>query len=107
MSLTLEQLQTLLTDPKALKPYIDIDNEVKVFLHFIEEVGEFSDAWRRDDKERLKEEIGDIQILLLFLAESLDINLEEVTISKIKKNIQNGKFGGAKNGEKNLSFGVE
>lgn len=88
--ITLRKLQNLLTN-KAFNPYINIDNPDKVLLHLIEEIGEVVSAYRKN-YSNLKKELGDVVILLCFFAESVKIDLEHETLTKISENIDKGKF---------------
>jgi NTP pyrophosphatase (non-canonical NTP hydrolase) len=89
----IRKFQDALADRK-LNPYIDISNPDKVLIHFIEEVGEFAKAYRRDNLEEMSEELGDILILLAFLAESVDVDLQQAVLDKLRANIENKKFFG-------------
>jgi NTP pyrophosphatase (non-canonical NTP hydrolase) len=89
----IRKFQNALAD-KKLNPYIDISNPDKVLIHFIEEVGEFAKAYRRDNIENMSEELGDIMILLAFLAESVDVDLQQAVLDKLRANIENKKFFG-------------
>lgn len=59
------------------------------------EVNELFQAWLKDDSDNLKEEIADIQIYLLGIAEMLNIDLGKETLNKMaineKRVYQNGK----------------
>jgi NTP pyrophosphatase (non-canonical NTP hydrolase) len=89
----IRRFQDALAD-KKLNPYIDISNPDKVLIHFVEEVGEFAKAYRRDNIENMSEELGDIMILLAFLAESVDVDLQQAVLDKLRANIENKKFFG-------------
>lgn len=74
-------------------PYIDVIQYNKVLLHYVEEVGELIKALRkRQPKEEIERELGDNMILLCFVAESLQLDLDECTRRKIAENIEKGKF---------------
>ena len=88
--LTLSQLQKLLI--KGFNPYIDIKDSNKVLLHLVEEVGELVKAARKQT-DNIKDEVGDVVILLSFYCSSAGIDLSDAVSSKIKKNIECGKFG--------------
>jgi NTP pyrophosphatase (non-canonical NTP hydrolase) len=100
----IRKFQDALAD-KKLNPYIDISNPDKVLIHFVEEVGEFVKAYRKSgfsegfcEPERAKkfsEELGDIMILLAFLAESVDVDLQQAVLDKLRANIENKKFFGS------------
>ena len=90
--LTLSELQKLLIS--GFNPYIDIKDSNKVLLHFIEEVGELVKAARYPGlKGKIADEVGDVVILLSFYCSSIGIDLSDAVSSKIKKNIECGKFG--------------
>jgi NTP pyrophosphatase (non-canonical NTP hydrolase) len=102
----IRKFQDALAD-KKLNPYIDISNPDKVLIHFVEEVGEFAKAYRRggfseglrgseatEAKVQMSEELGDIMILLAFLAESVDVDLQQAVLDKLRANIENKKFFG-------------
>jgi NTP pyrophosphatase (non-canonical NTP hydrolase) len=89
--MNLREIQNLLTN-RAFNPYINIVNSQAVLLHLTEEVGEAIKAYRKNEREKLKTEIGDIQILLCFFASSVKVDLEHETLLKINDNINKGKF---------------
>lgn len=68
-------------------------NSNNTVLHLAEEVGEISREINKPnirknetfDLENLKEQVGDVMILIMRLANIYDINLEEIIKSKIKK----------------------
>lgn len=86
-------LQLLLVK-KEFNPYIDIDNSDKVLLHLVEEIGELIKSYRKNGiySESFNEELGDCMILLCFFASSTHTDLEGVTLNKLRKNINLGKF---------------
>jgi len=89
--LSIKELQKLLKD--GVNPYISFKDAKDVFVHLVEEVGELGRAMRKEnDKTRVEEELGDVQILLCFMALSVDVDLEDATIRKIIKNIRDEKF---------------
>lgn len=51
-------------------------------LWLVEEVGELSEALRKDDKEGLKEEMADVVAWVSSLANLCDINLEDALAEK-------------------------
>ena len=91
--ITLLELQNLLCK-KEFNPYINIENQDKVLLHLVEEIGELVKSYRKNGiySQQFNEELGDCQILLLFFAISTHTNLQGVTIDKIRDNISKGKF---------------
>jgi len=98
----IRKFQDALAD-KKLNPYIDISNSDKVLIHFVEEVGEFVKEYRRsgfsegftsEASKKFSEELGDIMILLAFLAESVDVDLQQAVLDKLRANIENKKFFG-------------
>ena len=54
----------------------------KVFLWFVEEVGELSKALRRKDFENIKEEIADCFAWLFSLANVHNVDVEEILSKK-------------------------
>jgi NTP pyrophosphatase (non-canonical NTP hydrolase) len=89
--MNIKELQQTLT--KGENPYIDIDNPQAVLLHYVEEVGELIRSLRKNKPiEEVKKELGDNMIMLLFVAASLKLDLEECTQLKIQDNINKGKF---------------
>lgn len=88
---TLREIQNLLMN-KEFNPYIDIEDTDKVLIHLVEEIGELARSHRKRIISEVLKEIGDCQILLLFYAESVGLDLETATLQKIKDNIQKGKF---------------
>lgn len=100
--MNIRKLQDALSD-KELNPYIDISNPDKVLIHFVEEVGEFVKEYRKCNfsegftsgaSKKFSEELGDIMILLAFLAESVDVDLQQAVLDKLRANIENKKFFG-------------
>lgn len=91
--ISLEELQNLLSN-KNFNPYIDVSNIDKVLLHLIEEIGELVKVYRKEGiySDKFNMELGDCQILLLFFAISTHINLEAITLDKIRMNIADKKF---------------
>jgi NTP pyrophosphatase (non-canonical NTP hydrolase) len=87
---TISQLQKLLIN--GFNPYIDIKDSNKVLLHLVEEVGELVKAARKQE-DNIKDEVGDVFILLSFYCSSIGIDLSSAVLNKIKKNIKEGKFG--------------
>jgi len=74
-------------------PYIDIQDPKTVLLHYVEEVGELIHKLRKDRPiTEIKNELGDNMILLCFVAEALQLDLDECTRKKIAENIAKGKF---------------
>lgn len=93
MKISLGELQNLLCK-KEFNPYIHIDNSDKVLIHLFEELGELVRAYRKYgiNSIQFNEELGDCQILLLFFAISTYTDLENVTLDKIRKNINSERF---------------
>ena len=56
-----------------LKP----ENSLKQFTKVVEEVGEVAAALARNDKDELKDGIGDVIVTLVILAEQQGLSLEE------------------------------
>ncbi|WP_457751648.1 MazG nucleotide pyrophosphohydrolase domain-containing protein [Thermococcus sp.] len=54
----------------------------KTFLWFVEEVGELSEAIRKNDREVMEEEFADVLAWLASLANLLGIDLEEAAKKK-------------------------
>ena len=98
----LKKLQELLNN-KAFNPYINVSDSKKVFIHLIEEVGELARAFRNGQRLEMRRELGDVQILLLFFAESIGLELNKETLYKIRENILNGKFRPKEDFEKILN----
>lgn len=53
------------------------ENAKTQFIKLIEEVGEMGKSLLKNNKEQLKDDFGDVQIVLIILAEQLGINLDE------------------------------
>jgi len=67
-------------------------NEETTFIHLLEEFGELARQHNNksirkieQDKTNIEEEIADITILLMRLANIYNVNMEEILISKISK----------------------
>ena len=87
----LKELQRVLGSGQ--NPYIDIKDPKSVLLHYVEEVGELIKALRKNKPiEEIEKELGDNMILLLFVAESLKLDLDHCTRVKIADNVAKGKF---------------
>ncbi len=77
---------------------ISANNAPKQALKLSEEVGELARAILKDNKEEQIDAIGDIQVVLIILAEQLEINYEEAlksayeVIAKRKGKTVNGIF---------------
>ena len=54
----------------------------RTFLWFVEEVGELSEAIRKNDREAMEEEFADVLAWLASLANLLDIDIEEAAKKK-------------------------
>ncbi|AHL22246.1 MazG nucleotide pyrophosphohydrolase domain-containing protein [Thermococcus nautili] len=54
----------------------------KTFLWFVEEVGELSEAIRKNDREAMEEEFADVLAWLASLANLLGVDLEEAAKKK-------------------------
>ncbi|ASJ07239.1 MazG nucleotide pyrophosphohydrolase domain-containing protein [Thermococcus pacificus] len=54
----------------------------KTFLWFVEEVGELSEAIRKNDREAMEEEFADVLAWLASLANLLGIDIEEAAKKK-------------------------
>jgi NTP pyrophosphatase (non-canonical NTP hydrolase) len=52
------------------------DNHTKQFMKLVEEVGELSNAILKDDKAEQIDALGDIQVVLIILAEQLGFDLD-------------------------------
>ena len=89
--ISIDELQNLLAK-KEFNPYISIDNPDKVLLHLIEELGELARGLRKKDLTNAEEELGDVQILLCFFAESIGESLESCTLDKLRKNLRTKRF---------------
>lgn len=53
------------------------ENAKTQFIKLIEEVGEMGKSLLKNNKEQLKDDFGDVQIVLIILAEQLGIDLDE------------------------------
>lgn len=65
--------------------YIDRDlkrGAEKTMLWLVSELGELADAYVKDDRESMKEEVADVLAWLCSLCNILNIDLEEAVISK-------------------------
>lgn len=93
MMISIEELQKLLAH-KEFNPYLNVDNQDKVLLHLIEEIGELVRVYRKHGiySDEFNDELGDCQILLLFFSISTHTSLEGVTLNKIRKNINTKRF---------------
>ena len=60
---------------KAAKVGFDWKDEMGVFNKLEEELGEMKEAYEKNDRENLKEEIGDVIFTLVNLARKLDIDV--------------------------------
>lgn len=72
----ISELQKIIRDR-----YFETDNARGIYhtaLWFHEEVGELSAAIASGDKQNAKEELGDVLMWLLTLANLLDVDMEEV-----------------------------
>jgi len=58
----------------------------KTFVLFIEEVGELATAIARRDNSNLREEVGDVLMWLMSLANLSDINVQECVNEYIARN---------------------
>ncbi|WP_148882216.1 MazG nucleotide pyrophosphohydrolase domain-containing protein [Thermococcus aciditolerans] len=54
----------------------------RTFLWFVEEIGELSEAIRKNDREAMEEEFADVLAWLASLANLLDIDIEEAAKKK-------------------------
>ena len=54
----------------------------KTFLWFIEEVGELSEALRKENREMIEEEMADVFAWLCSIATLLNIDMENLAIQK-------------------------
>ena len=54
----------------------------KTFLWFLEEVGELTRAYRREERENVGEEMADVVAWLISLANLLEVDLEEELLKK-------------------------
>ena len=74
------------------------DNHTKQFMKLVEEVGELSNAILKDDKAEQIDALGDIQVVLIILAEQLGFDLDtclECAYDEIKNRTgvtKNGSF---------------
>lgn len=81
----LKTLQTKVVENKKAKGFsTDVDTE---FLLLYGEVAEAYDAWRKK-KSDLGEELADVMIYLVGLAEILGFDLDEEVAIKMKKNLE-------------------
>ena len=53
------------------------ENAKTQFIKLVEEVGEMGKSLLKNNKEQLKDDFGDVQIVLIILAEQLGIDLDE------------------------------
>ena len=56
------------------------------FRKLCEEVGELGEALGRKDGEKIAEELGDVQFVLMTIAESLDLDLTDLVNEALEKN---------------------
>jgi NTP pyrophosphatase (non-canonical NTP hydrolase) len=56
---------------------IQEENAKTQFIKLVEEVGEMGKSLLKNNKEQLKDDFGDVQIVLIILAEQLGIDLDE------------------------------
>lgn len=54
----------------------------KTFLWFLEEVGELTRAYRREEQEKVGQEMADVVAWLISLANLLNVDLEEELLKK-------------------------
>ena len=90
----LEKYQKTIFQNKIAKGF-NTTNIEKEFLMLYGEVSEAFDAYKKNNKEELAEELADIAIYLLGLSEILTINLDEeikrkIAINQQRKYISNG-----------------
>ena len=57
----------------------------KTFLWFIEEIGELSEALRKEKREMIEKEMADVFAWLCSIANLLGIDIEMLSIDKYKK----------------------
>lgn len=90
----LEQYQKVIFQNKVDKGF-NTTNIEKEFLMLYGEVSEAVNAYKKNDKEGLAEELADVAIYLLGLAEILQINLgkeinKKIEINRKRQYISNG-----------------
>src|SRR5699024_3048570 len=77
---------------------LDTDDPNKQMLKLIEEVGELAEGLAKDNVELIIDAIGDVQVVLVILAEQLGLSVEDcwsVAYDEIKERkgkMQNGVF---------------
>lgn len=81
-----KEIQKSILENKIAKGFNVTDIPLE-FAYLYSEVGEAFEAWRKK-KDDLGEELADVAIYLLGLAEILGINLEQEIIHKMEKNIK-------------------
>ena len=73
----MEKLMSKVTVWAVNKNLLKPENSLKQFTKVVEEVGEVAAALARNDKDELKDGIGDVVVTLVILAEQQGLSLEE------------------------------
>jgi XTP/dITP diphosphohydrolase/tetrapyrrole methylase family protein/MazG family protein len=70
---------------KAAKVGFDWEDEVGAFKKLEEELGEMQMAYEKNDRENLKEELGDVVFTLVNIARKLDLDIVDAVMNTNKK----------------------
>ena len=98
MSLTLRKLQKYLYEKYKISKPEDLKNTTRYFYKLIEEVGELSEAIRKNSRMRdeeikgtIEEEISDVLYYLAVIANTYDIDME--TCFRLKEEFNAKRYG--------------
>lgn len=85
MIIDTKKLQKAVMENKKKHGFNTTDIEFEL-LRLHGEANELFEAWRKNNKENINEELADVGIFLLGIAEMLDSDLGEDIVNKMKKN---------------------
>ena len=85
MIIDTKKLQKAVIENKKKHGFNTTDIEFEL-LRLHGEANELFEAWRKNDKQNINEELADVGIFLLGIAEMLDSDLGEDIVNKMKTN---------------------
>lgn len=91
-----EDTKKLVLEWAKERDLLHYENHTKQYIKLVEEVGELGSAILKQDESNIIDALGDIQVVLIILAEQLGLNLDECLESAYNE-IKNRK-GVTKNG---------
>lgn len=85
MNKVIKELQKRIIENKKRQGFNTTDIKIELYLMY-KEINEFFEGYLKSDKENMVEELADISIYALGIAEMLDVNLFEEIVKKMEIN---------------------